>query len=69
MPLNGITRDDIESFMHAVADGKTASRTRTKPRGYAHVRGGKGTASRTVGLLGATLPNWSLLVQQVGKRA
>ena len=39
--------------MHDVAVGKTAGKTKTKPRGMAHVRGGKGTASRTVGLLGA----------------
>jgi hypothetical protein len=39
--------------MFDVAAGKTAGKTKTKPRGLAHVRGGKGTASRTVGLLGA----------------
>jgi integrase len=40
--------------MHAVADGKTAARTKTgKKRGLSNVRGGVGTASRTVGLLGA----------------
>jgi integrase len=38
-----------------VAEGKTAGKTRTKPRGVANVRGGKGTATRTVGLLGAIL--------------
>jgi integrase len=48
-----VTRDDIEAFMHDVAVGKTAGKTKTKPRGLAHVRGGRGTASRTVGLLGA----------------
>ena len=32
---------------------KRPARPRAKPRGLAHVRGGKGTASRTVGLLGA----------------
>jgi integrase len=48
-----VTREDIEAFMHDVAEGKTASKIKTKPRGLAHVRGGKGTASRTVGLLGA----------------
>src|SRR5205807_1832554 len=47
------TRGDVESFMFDVAAGKTAGRTKTKPRGVAHVRGGKGTAARTVGLLGA----------------
>jgi integrase len=39
--------------MHDVAAGKTAGRSKTKPRGLAHVRGGRGTAARTVGLLGA----------------
>jgi integrase len=48
-----VTREDVEAFMHDVAAGKTVGKTKTKPRGLAHVRGGKGTASRTVGLLGA----------------
>ena len=48
-----VTREDVEAFMHDVAAGKTAGKTKTKPRGLAHVRGGRGTASRTVGLLGA----------------
>ena len=48
-----VTREDVETFMHDVAAGKTAGKTKTKPRGLAHVRGGRGTASRTVGLLGA----------------
>ena len=41
------------SFMHDVAAGKTTCRTKTKPRGLARVRGGRGTATRTMGLLGA----------------
>jgi integrase len=48
-----VTRTDVEGFMFDVAGGKTAGKTKTKPRGLAHVRGGQGTASRTVGLLGA----------------
>jgi integrase len=48
-----VTREDIERFMHDVAGGKTATKLKTKPRGLARVRGGKGTASRTTGLLGA----------------
>jgi integrase len=47
-----VTRDDIEQFMHAVAEGKTAGRSKTKPRGLARVRGGKVAATRSVGLLG-----------------
>jgi integrase len=53
LQVAAVTREDVDSFMHAVAEGRTAARTRTaKKRGLAHVRGGKGTASRTVGLLG-----------------
>ena len=49
-----VTREDVEGFMHGVAEGRTAARMKTgKKRGLANVRGGKGTASRTVGLLGA----------------
>jgi integrase len=48
-----VTREDVEAFMHDVAAGKTAGKTKTKTRGLARVRGGKGTASRTIGLLGA----------------
>jgi len=48
-----VTREDVEAFMHDIAAGKTASRTKTRPRGLARVRGGRGTATRTVGLLGA----------------
>jgi integrase len=51
--VGAVTREDVETFMHDVAAGKTASRTKTKPRGLARVRGGRGTATRTVGLLGA----------------
>jgi integrase len=54
MKVAAVTREDVDGFMHAVAEGRTASRTKTgKKRGLANVRGGKGTASRTVGLLGA----------------
>ena len=39
--------------MHDVAAGKTATREKTKPRDLSVVRGGRGVAGRTVGLLGA----------------
>ena len=39
--------------MHDVAAGNTAIRAKTKPRGLSIVRGGRGVAGRTVGLLGA----------------
>ncbi|MCC3246770.1 site-specific integrase [Methylocystis sp. WRRC1] len=54
LKVASVSRDDIERFMHAVAEGQTANRSRTgKKRGLANVRGGRGTASRTVGLLGS----------------
>jgi integrase len=53
LAVTAVTRNDVEAFMHAVAEGKTTSNTKTKPRGVARVRGGRGAASRTVGLLGA----------------
>ena len=39
--VGAVTREDVECFMHDVAEGKTASSTKTKPRGLARVRGGK----------------------------
>lgn len=50
--LPDVTRADIRKFMHDVAQGKTAVDVRTGSRGRAIVKGGRGTASRTVGLLG-----------------
>ena len=49
-----VTTADLEAFMHDVADGKTHRREKLeKKRAFRNVRGGKGTASRTIGLLGA----------------
>ncbi len=51
-----ITQADINRFIRDVAGGKTASVEKTdKKRGKANVRGGKGTAARTAGLLGGML--------------
>jgi integrase len=43
----------VESFMHAVTSGETKARIKTGKHGMARVTGGRGTATRTVGLLGA----------------
>jgi integrase len=51
--VTAVTREDVEGFMHDVAAGKTAGNAKTKSRGLARVRGGKGAANRAVGLLGA----------------
>jgi hypothetical protein len=50
-----VTRNDIDGFMHDIATGNTASRQKTKLRGLSVVRGGRGVASRIVGLLDAIL--------------
>jgi integrase len=43
---------DVQRFMQDVAAGKTRTNEKTRLRGRAIVRGGRGTAARTVGLLG-----------------
>lgn len=50
--LRNITSQDIRRFQADIANGKTAVDVKTGPRGRAIVEGGRGTASRTVGLLG-----------------
>jgi integrase len=54
MTVKAVTAADVEAFMRDVAAGKTAARTKTERKhGLSNVRGGRGAASRTVGLLGA----------------
>jgi integrase len=54
LAVKAVTRADIERCMHAIAEGETAARTPTgRKRGLSNVRGGRGVASRTIGLLGA----------------
>jgi hypothetical protein len=54
LSVPSVTRADVEAFMHDVAEGKTAMRRKMKKGpGIIDVRGGKGAASRTVGLLGS----------------
>ncbi len=48
-----VTRHDVEKFLHDVADGRSAGKTKTKARGLARVTGGETAANRSVGLLGA----------------
>jgi integrase len=50
--INQITKADVKRFLNDVASGKTAKDIKTKKFGRAIVRGGEGTATRTVGLLG-----------------
>jgi integrase len=61
IPLLGTRRvkdlatSDVVRFMRDVASGKSKADVKTKARGRAIVRGGIGTGTRTVGLLGALL--------------
>ena len=50
--VGAVTRSDVEAAMHKIASGETAKRQKTKLRGLSLVRGGKGVATRTVGLIG-----------------
>ena len=53
-PAASIKRRDVEKFMHAVIEGKTAGEWATdKKRGKARVKGGPGTAAKAVSLLSA----------------
>ncbi|RVU05125.1 DUF4102 domain-containing protein [Novosphingobium umbonatum] len=52
-PVSSVTSGDVERFMRDVAEGKTAKPPeKLRKQVIRHVRGGKGTATRTVGLLG-----------------
>ena len=51
--VEDFTRGDVMKFMQDISNGCTKLDEKTKRRGRSIVRGGKGTASRTVGLLGA----------------
>ncbi len=52
LKVHSVTRAHVRRFLQDVAGGKTATDVKTKKRGRAIVKGGKGTATRTVGLLG-----------------
>ncbi len=51
--LSSVRQSDVLWFMRQVAEGKTRTDVKTKPRGRAIVRGGQGTASRTLVQLSA----------------
>ena len=50
--VQDVSRADVKKFLQDVAQGRTAADVKTGKRGRAIVRGGQGTATRTVGLLG-----------------
>lgn len=51
LKVASVSSDDVERFMHAVEAGDTAAIGKTD-KGFSNVRGGRGAASRSVGLLG-----------------
>ena len=53
LPVAAVTPADVERFMHDVATGRTAAIVRISTHGVARVKGGRTTATRTVGLLGS----------------
>lgn len=53
--VRDLSTPDINRFMRDVITGKTAADVKTGLRGRAIVEGGRGTATRTVGLLGGIL--------------
>jgi len=55
LKVSAVTRADIERFRDGVTEGETKARIKTGKHGLARVTGGRGTATRTVGLLGAIL--------------
>lgn len=52
-PLDALTRNDVDRFMHDVMDGVTAVDVKTGPHGRARVTGGRGAAAKAVSLLSA----------------
>jgi len=52
---NALTPEDVMKAFRAIRDGKTSKTTKTGPRGLSRVRGGEGTARKSLRLLGAAL--------------
>jgi integrase len=56
LAVSAVTRDDVTRLMHKIAEGGTAKRTKlAKAHALSNIRGGRGAASRTIGLLGAIM--------------
>ncbi len=53
LKVAAVSRQDVERFNNLVSEGATAARIKTGKHGLARVSGGRGTATRAMGLLGA----------------
>jgi hypothetical protein len=53
LKVAAVTTEDVERFRDAVSEGATAARIKTGKHGLARVTGGRGTATRAMGMLGA----------------
>jgi integrase len=53
LKIAAVTRADIERFRDGVSEGATKARVKTGKHGLARVTGGRGTATRAMGMLGA----------------
>lgn len=53
--VKDLTSRDVNDFLQKVIAGKSAADVKTKKHGRAIVKGGRGTATRTLGLLGGIL--------------
>ena len=53
--VKDLTSRDVKDFLQKVMAGKSAADVKTKKHGRAIVKGGRGTATRTLGLLGGIL--------------
>ena len=54
-PIGDVSSGDIRLFQRDVTAGKTAANVKTGPHGRAIITGGRGAATRTLGLLGAIM--------------
>jgi integrase len=53
LKVAAVTQSDIERFRDGVTEGATKARIKTGKHGLARITGGRGTATRTMGFLGA----------------
>jgi integrase len=53
LKVAAVTRADVERFRDGVSEGETRAKIKTGKHGLARITGGRGTATRAMGMLGA----------------